>query len=107
MMLLPWRSAPGTRTMPSSLPTWLNAHPIRWRFTAASPAAFPFDRAMPVNTIFSAMTCSCKVSAPRFASVVTDIALAVGPRAHAPADHIENVGARIGLLEEGRGTRHL
>src|SRR6188508_1392322 len=47
MMLLPWRSAPGTRTMPSSLPTWLNAQPIRWRFTAASPTAFPFDRAMP------------------------------------------------------------
>src|SRR5512137_356810 len=40
-------------TMPSSLPTWLNAHPIRWRFTSASPAAFPFDRAMPVRTIFS------------------------------------------------------
>src|SRR5271166_6566957 len=46
-------SASGSRTLPSSLPTAANAQLSRWRFTSASPAAFPLDRALPVRTIFS------------------------------------------------------
>src|SRR5450755_1634518 len=41
--------------LPSSFPTWLNAHPNRWLNTIASAFAFPFDRAMPVKTILVAM----------------------------------------------------
>ena len=94
MMLLPWRSAPGTRTMPSSLPTWLNAHPIRWRFTA-SPAAFPFDRAMPVNTIFWSMTCSSKVSAPMDRPLMRGNSLALA----APRTHASGIASRTSAPE--------
>src|SRR5512143_1437353 len=43
--------------LPSSFPTWLNAHPNRWLNTIASAFAFPFDRAIPVNTIFFSIMC--------------------------------------------------
>src|SRR5512137_2312504 len=78
-------SVPGARTMPSSLPTWLNAHPIRWRFTIASPAALPFDRAMPVNTIFFiahliVVSATSRVGTPRGARSPTSVHLPFRPR---------------------------